>query len=373
MEGPRVLLLRLEKRTPPPAPDASPPGAAHGRVERFSNLTTVTVVVGLIVFLYFVREILLPFAVAGIVAFVATPLVDWLAGRTRLPRWIYALGVLCLLLGVGALLGWLGAPPLLHELQRIAGNLQGTVTAFLRVLLGNRTLNLLGQRLDAAGLGALIAHQAQSWMQGGRILEVAALGAAGFFGAIMTLVLLGYFLLDAHRIGRGLAWLIPPRYRPFTARVGRDLEPVLRRYFIGVGLVVIYASSAAYIGLGLVLKLQHALFLALITGLLELIPFVGPAASAVIAGLVAVQQASSGWSIIAYIIYATALRISIDQFFGPLVLGRAAYVPPVLVMFCFLSGGLLFGIVGVMLSVPVAISIKVLLGVIYQEPQTGSS
>ncbi|MGH8290964.1 MAG: AI-2E family transporter [Steroidobacteraceae bacterium] len=372
MEGPRVLLMRLEKRSPPPAPDASPPGATDGRVERFSNLTTITVIVGLIVFLYFVKEILLPFAVAAIIAFVATPLVDWLASRTRMPRWVYALAVLFALVGLGALLGWLGAPPLIGELERIASNLQGTVTDFLRVLLGNGTLNLMGQRLDAAGIGALVAHQAQSWMQGGRILEVAAIGAAGFFGGILTLVLLGYFLFDAHRIGRGLAGLIPPRYRPLTSRVGRDLEPALRRYFIGVGLVVIYASSAAYIGLGLVLKLQHAAFLALITGLLETIPFVGPAASAVIAGLVAVQQASSGWNIIAYCVYATVLRISIDQFFGPLVLGRAAYVPPVLVMFCFLSGGLLFGIVGVMLSVPVALSIKALLRIIYQEPAGGS-
>jgi predicted PurR-regulated permease PerM len=364
--------MRLEKRTPHPAPDDSPPGATHGRVERFSNLTTVTVVVGLAIFLYLVRNILLPFAVAGIVAFVATPLVDYLAARTRVPRWMYALGILLALLGLGALLGWLGAPPLLHELQRIAGNLQGVVTDFLRILLGGRTLVLLGERLNAAAIGAMIASEAQSWLsQGGRVLEVAALGVAGVFGAILAVVLLGYFLLDAHRIGRGLAWLIPPRYRPFTTRVGRDLEPVLRRYFIGVGLVVLYASTVAYIGLGLVLNIHHAVFLALITGLLELIPFVGPAASAVMAGLVAVQQASSAWSIVAYCVYATVLRISIDQFFGPLVLGRAAYVPPVLVIFCFLAGGLLFGIVGVMLSVPVAISIKVLLTAIYEEPGPG--
>ena len=365
--------MRLEKRSQQHPPDDSPPGATHGRVEQFSNLTTITVVVGLVVFLYFVKEILLPFAVSAIVAFVATPLVDALTARTRVPRWAYALGVLFALMGLAALLGFLGAPPLLRELGRIAGNLQGTVTGFVRVLVGNRTLDLMGQRLDAAGIGAMIAHEAQAWVgQNGRILEVAAVGVAGFFGGILTLVLLGYFLLDAHRIGRGLAWLIPPRYRPFTTRVGRDLEPVLRRYFIGVGLVVLYASTAAYIGLGLVLHIQHAVFLALITGLLELIPFIGPAASAVIAGLVAVQQASSGWSILAYCIYATALRISIDQFMGPLVLGRAAYVPPVLVIFCFLAGGLLFGIVGVMLSVPVALSIKVLLGVIYQEPQDGT-
>jgi predicted PurR-regulated permease PerM len=365
--------MRLEKRTQQQRPEDSPPGAAHGRVEQFSNLTTITLVVGLVVFLYFVRDILLPFAVAAIVAFVATPLVDWLAARTRVPRWVYALTVLFVILGLGALIGLLGAPPLLRELQRVASNLQGTVTGLLRVLLGNRTLDLMGQRLDAAGVGAMIAQEAQAWMaQNGRILELAALGVAGFFGGILTIVLLGYFLLDAHRIGRGLAWLIPPHYRPFTSRVGRDLEPILRRYFIGVGIVVVYASTAAYIGLGLVLKIQHALFLSLITGLLELIPFIGPAASAVIAGLVAVQQASSGWSIIAYCIYATALRISIDQFCGPLVLGRAAYVPPVLVIFCFLAGGLLFGVVGVMLSVPVALSIKVLLREIYQEPEAGS-
>ncbi len=365
--------MRLEKRSQHPVPDDSPPGATHGRVERFSNLTTVTVVIALVIFLYLVRDILLPFVVAGVVAFVATPVVDLLAARTRVPRWIYALGILCGLMALGALLGWLGVPPLLQELQRVAGDLQGTVTGFLRVLLGDRTLVLMGERLNAAALGAMVAHEGQSWLsQGGRVLELAALGIAGFFGAILAVVLLGYFLLDAHRIGRGLAWLIPPRYRAFTSRVGRNLEPVLRRYFIGVGLVVLYASTVAYIGLGLVLDIHHAVFLALITGLLELIPFVGPAASAVIAGLVAVQQASSAWSIIAYCIYATVLRISIDQFFGPLVLGRAAYVPPVLVIFCFLAGGLLFGIVGVMLSVPVAISIKVLLTVIYEEPEPGA-
>jgi predicted PurR-regulated permease PerM len=365
--------MRTERSAQHQPPDASPPGATHGRVERFSNLTTVTVIVGLVIFLYFVKDILLPFAVAAIVAFVATPLVDSLAARTRVPRWVYALGVLLAIMGLAALLGFAGAPPLLRELQRIAGNLQGTVTGLLRVLLGSRTFDLMGQKVDAAGIGAMIASEARSWMaQNGRILELAALGIAGIFGGILTLVLLGYFLLDAHRIGRGLAWLIPPRYRPFTSRVGRDLEPILRRYFIGVGVVVLYASTVAYIGLGLVLDIQHAVFLALITGLLELIPFIGPAASAVIAGLVAVQQASSGWSIIAYCIYATALRISIDQFVGPLVLGRAAYVPPVLVIFCFLAGGLLFGIVGVMLSVPVALSIKVLLGIIYQEPDAAA-
>jgi predicted PurR-regulated permease PerM len=162
-------------------------------------------------------------------------------------------------------------------------------------------------------------------------------------------------------------WLVPPGRRYFAKRVWAELDPVLRRYFIGVLLVVLYASVAAYIGLGLILNIRHAGFLALLTGILEIIPIIGPAASAIIAGLVAVQQSTTPWSIMAYVIYAAALRISIDQFIGPIVLGKAAYIHPVLVIFCFLSGALLFGLVGVILAVPTAIAIKSTLTVLYRE------
>ena len=50
------------------------------------------------------------------------------------------------------------------------------------------------------------------------------------------------------------------------------------------------------------------------------------------------------------------------------MLGRAGRVPPVLVIFCFLSGGTLFGIVGIILAVPVALTIKITLATLYREP-----
>jgi predicted PurR-regulated permease PerM len=109
----------------------------------------------------------------------------------------------------------------------------------------------------------------------------------------------------------------------------------------------------------------------LATGLLEIVPLLGPAASAVLVGLFAIEQASSAWSIVAYALYATALRISIDQFFGPIVLGKAAYVRPVLVIFCFLAGGYLFGVIGVLLAVPAALALKVVLGQHYREGVSG--
>src|SRR5262249_5750164 len=147
-------------------------------------------------------------------------------------------------------------------------------------------------------------------------------------------------------IAAGMLRLVPPERRAFAARVCSELNPILRRYFVGIALIVVYAACAAYLGLGLILGLKHAVLLALLTGFLELIPIVGPAASATIAGLAAVNEAKSAGSVAAYIVYAFALRISIDQLVGPLVLGRAGAVSPVLVIFCFLAGGVLYGVVG---------------------------
>jgi predicted PurR-regulated permease PerM len=192
------------------------------------------------------------------------------------------------------------------------------------------------------------------------------------FGFLLTLVLLFFFMVTGPSIVRGLLWLVPPGERPLIEdHILLQLDPVLRRYFIGVVAVVCFAAAFAYAGLGLVLGVPHAVFLALITGILEAVPIVGPALAATIAGLVAVQHNASLGAIIGYAAYLTALRLSIDQLFGPLVLGAAGRVHPALIIFCFLAGGTLFGVVGVITAVPVALVIKATLSVLYDEPANG--
>jgi predicted PurR-regulated permease PerM len=213
----------------------------------------------------------------------------------------------------------------------------------------------------------LVVNALQHALSGPQVLRLVGWSAATAFGFVLVWVLIGYFLLDSRGIAAGLLWLVPPRGRSRAEHIYRELDPILRRYFIGVALVVAYATAVAYLGLGLVLGLHHAFILALLTGVLEIIPLVGPLSAAVIAGLVAVQQAASSWDIWGYVIYATVLRLSIDQLVGPIVLGNAARLRPVLVMFCFLVGGALFGVVGVILAVPTALAVKVTLSVLYSE------
>ena len=67
----------------------------------------------------------------------------------------------------------------------------------------------------------------------------------------------------------------------------------------------------------------------------------------------------------AFALYAVLLRLSIDQIVAPLVLGSAANVHPALIIFCFLTGAALLGIPGVILAVPVALTIRAALTTLY--------
>lgn len=333
---------------------------------RATAALTIGVVALIGAFLYLVRNALIPFVFAGVIAYVTTPAIDWAAARTRMPRWIFALITLLLLLGLFALIGWLGVPSLAKQVTNMGNNLQGGVADIVAEFTGKGTINLFGKQMNAQMIAQYIIESVSAFLSA-NVFSIVEYSFAGMFGLILSWVLLGYMLFGGREQGEALFWLLPPSWRDVARRIWARLSPILRRYFLGVGLVVIYASTAAYIGLGLILHIHNALFLALMTGLLEIIPVIGPVASGTIAGLVAMGQAQSSWNIIEYIIYAVALRISIDEFFGPIVLGKAAYMRPVLVIFCFLAGGMLFGIVGVILAVPAALAVKAILGEVYEE------
>jgi predicted PurR-regulated permease PerM len=345
-------------------------GSDHEHVERMSTWMAIVLVILAALLINQLQWVLLPFAIAGLVAYICTPAIEWLAARTRLPRALYAVATFLVLLVFASLLGSLGVPSLIHGLRAIVTDLQGMVIAAVRGAIGDAKVTLLGATMNAEQIAEAAVTNVHSWLaDAGRIAVLGTAAFATMIGAILTVVLLFYFLFSGPAIVRGLVMLAPPGQRPLIRHVAAQVDPVLRRYFIGVIIVVVYASTAAYLGLGLVLGLPHAVLLALMTGLLEVIPMAGPYAAAVIAGLVAVRYANGIGPIIAYAIYATALRLSIDQLLAPIVLGTAARLHPAVVIFCLLAGGALFGIVGVILAVPAALVVRTTLAILYDEAQ----
>jgi predicted PurR-regulated permease PerM len=342
--------------------------AKNGAQKDEVSSRTILILIALGAVLHTIRWMLLPFVVSGVVAYLCTPVVEKLAARTRSPRALIATGVFFILLAFALSLGLLGLPPLVRQLMRLVTDLQGTLENLTRSIIGNQTINMFGEPMNAAQLAQSAAAGVRGWISSGQVVTLGTIASAGLFGMILTLVLLFYFLLSGPAIARGIFWLVPVNQRKPVQAVWTRLDPLLRRYFIGVILILAYASVAAYLGLGLVLGIKHAVFLAVMTGALEFIPVIGPAASAAIAGLVALRYATGIGSILGYAAYAAALRLSIDQLVAPIVLGAAARLRPPVIIFCFLAGAVLFGAAGVILAVPAALTIKVTLATLRGEP-----
>ena len=181
--------------------------------------------------------------------------------------------------------------------------------------------------------------------------------------------MLAYFLISGKKIAAGVFWLVPPEYRREVNAVAARILPLLWRYFFGLLVVVGYTSFLAWIAFGPVFRIPHAPLLAIVVGVLELIPLIGPACTLAIVGVIAAQEGSM-IATVSLFAFAIALRLSLDELVAPLVLGQAARLHPAVIIFAFLSGGILCGIIGLLLAVPVAASIKIILTTYYAEPVT---
>jgi predicted PurR-regulated permease PerM len=257
------------------------------------------------------------------------------------------------------------------EVARALGDAPQLLHKFLVELFGGEAFELFGKPYQAGPLatqltGALFGGllQPQQW------LAAAFWGAAGLTALILVVILIYYFLAAGPQLAAGALWLVPPEYRDEVAEVAARIDPMLRRYLIGLLGIVIAGTLVAWPAIALVLHLPFALLLSLLTGVLELVPVFGPVASAGIVGLLSLEQHGL-WAVIAFAIYVTVYRVVIDRLIGPIILGKAVSLHPVVVIFVFLAGGLFLGIAGIILAVPVAAAVKIVLDYYYSHPMRG--
>src|SRR5205085_392513 len=109
----------------------------------------------------------------------------------------------------------------------------------------------------------------------GTLMQIGQLGIGALFGLFLTLVLTPYFMISGPRLAAGAIWLIPPERRKSVTDLLPKIIPALRRYLLGIFLVVVYTSLIAWIGFGPVFALPGAVLLAVTVGVLELMPVIG--------------------------------------------------------------------------------------------------
>src|SRR5207244_3146647 len=117
--------------------------------------------------------------------------------------------------------------------------------------------------------------------------------------------------------------------------------------------LIVLMSAVTYVVLTFVFRLPFAVAIAFATGLLEVIPLLGPILATTIAASVALAHGGPGLALAVIVAYFVLRQIE-DQVVMPLVVGRAVHLHPVATLFAVLAGGTIAGVLGMLLAVPTA-------------------
>ncbi|MDI6827371.1 MAG: AI-2E family transporter, partial [Armatimonadota bacterium] len=177
-----------------------------------------------------------------------------------------------------------------------------------------------------------------------------------------------YFLNDIERIRRKSALLIPKQYRERVIEVASRVGRVFSSYVRGLIVVCLLYSIGTTIIL-MIIKLKYGIILGLLAGVLYAVPYIGAITITLLVFLVGLATYQHG--AFAHATLAGLLMIALNQTFDlgitPRILGKSVGLHPILSLMALLAGGKLFGIVGMILAVPVAASIQEIVFEFYPE------
>ncbi len=303
---------------------------------------------------YYLEEVLVPFVVAWVLAYLLVSVVDWL--NRYMFRWLAILVSFLILAGVLSGLVF-GLVPVL----------QSQISAFLDQLPGyakqlNHALGGLTGHLHWNVNAAALSHGLQDRLVkiGTHLLEAPSELITTAAQLVKTIVFIAlvpvvtFFLLrDWHRLVQGLESFVRASRRASVERFVRTADEVLRHYIHGQLLVMVGVGAMYTLGYG-----ATGITLGIVLGVLAGLVFVIPFASFVLAGIPGFLLAILQFHDIAHPL-GIALTISVSELIGntvlmPVLVGRFVRVHPAAVLLFIFAGGALFGILGMVIALPLA-------------------
>ncbi len=183
----------------------------------------------------------------------------------------------------------------------------------------------------------------------------------GFFtrliNVILTPIITFYFLKDREKFKHKILMLIPQRVRQEALLIGYDMNTALGGFVRGQLLVALFVGTLTTVSL-LVLRVEFAVLVGMIAGIANIIPYLGPVIGIVPAVFFALLDGpiKALWVIGVF----TIIQQIESGIVTPRVVGKRVGIHPVFVMLSLMIGGRVFGILGMLIAVPSAVTIHVL-------------
>lgn len=298
------------------------------------------------------RDVLLLVYVSALFAVVVTPAINAVR-RIRIGSWHPGRGAaaaIIVIAGLGAmgLLASFALPPVFRDLSSLVADWPHRSTQIAARL---RQIPFL-QRVDASMLQQHLASAA------GGVLGVFSQIAGGVFWFFSWIILTAYFIADGERAFRWFLSLFPERQR---LRLGPTLmraEARVRHWLVGQAALMMILGVASGVVFGL-LKIKYFYALALLAGLANIVPIIGPIASVAVASLVA---GFDSWAKLAGVLLFYFVYQQLENaFLTPKIMKTTVDLPPLAVIIALSLGGALAGVLGALVAVPTAALVAVLI------------
>jgi predicted PurR-regulated permease PerM len=300
-------------------------------------------------FLFLVRDIIALVFIAIIIVSAMDPIVDWFQ-KKKIPRSLTVILVYILFLALVSAFFFFLIPPLAGEIRGLGDNFPGLVEKFsgyFKIVSDYASSHNIGEQIN--NFSASITGQINQL--GSNIFSGTISFIGGIFSFVVILSVAFYMSVQEKGVKKFFASIAPDEHKEYVAAFIDRIQFKMGRWLLGQLALMVIIFIIDYVGL-LLIGAPYALVLAIMAGLLEIVPYAGPIISAIVAASVSFLQGPlTGFMVLA--LFAVAQQLE-GYVIAPLVMKKAVGLNPVVVILAIMIGAKLGGVMGVIISVPIA-------------------
>jgi predicted PurR-regulated permease PerM len=186
---------------------------------------------------------------------------------------------------------------------------------------------------------------------------------------IMALILIPFFVFFLLKdwpgvMKRVMDW-VPPSYVETTISVIAEINILVGKYLRGLAADCFVIGVLASIGLWLI-GINYPIMLGILSGVANIIPYVGPIIGCTVSSLVALVQYRSFDPLLNVVVLYLVIKLTDDLVIQPLLIGKGVHLHPMLLVITLIVGDQLFGIMGMILGIPVVTAAQKTAGILLE-------
>jgi putative permease len=315
--------------------------------------------------IYMVSDTLVPFVISFIFAYLLQPIIDKISQRFDFPRNLISSAIFAVFISSFIIILLLLLPIIYDQISIFITKIPNYKNNF------SIGLSYLVSRIDTIDpdIANKLSESLQNFVNSAFSVVVAAanniwsytLATINFFAIIILVpVILYYFLRDWPKMIKSVESILPRKEKNKIGKIFSDINSLLSAYIRGQLNICLLLSAYYFIGLSLI-GIDLALLLAIISGFLVIIPFIGAFISLFL--MLVSCYFSYGASVeIVYILVLFVIAHIIESYIlTPQIIGDKIGLHPVWIIFSVFAAGSVFGFVGIVFAIPIAGVIKILL------------